>query len=76
MVKETVNDVNSNVYIEVKIVTNGTLGMNDNMRISHVFKQMGFEYDGEGIMQEDGSGMYHSILKMDTFPEIENKNQK
>lgn len=62
-IKEVIEGVRSNVYIEVKIVTNGTLQMNDNCKIVEEFKKMGFDYSGEPISQDNGE-VHWTILEI------------
>lgn len=50
--KETLESVRSNVFVEVKVVTNGTLQVNDNWEVVKKLIEMGFESDG--ITQDDG----------------------
>ena len=59
---DIINEVNSNVLIKVNIITNGTLGYNDNAKIVDEFLKLGFEYDGEPITQDDGS-CYWTLLQ-------------
>lgn len=53
VLQKAIEEVNSNVYIQVKVVTNGTLQMNDNWKIVEELKKLGFE-NKDGITQDDG----------------------
>lgn len=61
-IKDVVNDVRSNVLISVKVVTNGTFQVNDNMKVVDKLKEMGFEFDGEPITQDNGDVAWTMLM--------------
>lgn len=56
------NDIKGS-YIEVKIVTSSTLSLNDNQKIIEQFKEHGFEFHGEPIIQSDGITHWSFMVK-------------
>lgn len=70
---EKIKEVKSNVYVEVKVVTNGTLQVNDNWKIVEEIKKLGFEWDG--ITQDDDNVSW-SILKMNKGFILEDENNE
>ena len=52
VLQKAIKEVNSNVYIQVKVVTDGVLWVNDNQRIVDVLEKLGFE-NKDGISQTD-----------------------
>jgi hypothetical protein len=52
VLQKAIEEVNSNVYIQVKVVTSGVLQVNDNWKIVKELEKLGFQ-NKDGITQDD-----------------------